>query len=166
MPFQLSPCDYQKIWSFVTFSDFSVLLEHFGSLQIFLGISTSLENARNGVFRSRKILFFRIPWKILNFWSQKYHFNSKNKIFEKTQKYTKNEKIFLPDHFDGPQLFFGGRTSLENARNGVFRSSRYCYKKNHGKILNFREVTDFWKNVFFSIFWTFFGFSVKKHHFC
>ena len=59
--------------------------------------------------------------------------------------------IILPllDHFDGPQLFFGDRTSLENARNGVFRSSRYCYKKNHRKILIFRKVTDFWKWAFF-----------------
>ena len=45
---------------------------------------------------------------------------------------------FLLDHFDGPQLFFRGRISLENARNGVFRSRRYCFKKIP------------WKNIIFS----------------
>ena len=58
--------------------------------------------------------------------------------------------VNLLDHFDGPQLFFRDRTSLENARNGVFRSRRYCLKKSHRKILSFRKVTDFFKNAFFS----------------
>ena len=44
---------------------------------------------------------------------------------------------FLLDHFDGPQLFVGDRTSLENARNGVFRSSRYGLKKISSKIFEF-----------------------------
>ena len=46
---------------------------------------------------------------------------------------------FLLDHFDGPQLFVGGRTSLENARNGVFRSSRYGLKKIPSKNINFSQ---------------------------
>ena len=72
-------------------------------------------------FLIAKISFQLKKWK---FWK---------KIFEKKTKiYQKVKIIFLLDHFDGPQLFVGGRISLENARNGVFRSSRYCLKKSHG----------------------------------
>ena len=59
--------------------------------------------------------------------------------------------LFLLDHFDGPQLFVGGRTSLENARNGVFRSSRYCLKKIPSKIFQFWQSYSKNKICFFLV---------------
>ena len=88
-----------------------------------------------------KFIFWKISDRLLIFifWSQKYHFSSKNGNFE--NKIWKKFKIwnfhFLFDHFNGPQLFVGGRTSLENGRNGVFRSSRYGLKKIPSKFFKF-----------------------------
>ena len=53
------------------------------------------------------------------------------------------------DHFDGPQLFVGARTSLENARNGVFRSSRYVLKKIPSKNINFSQSYRFLEKCYF-----------------
>ena len=50
--------------------------------------------------------------------------------------------------------------SLENPRNGVFRSRRYCLIKSHGKIWFFRKVT---ASLWLSSKWRFSGcFSVNK----
>ena len=68
----------------------------------------------------------------------------------KNQKYTQNWNFyFLLDHFDGPQLFVGDRTSLENTRNGVSRSSRYCFKKIPSKNIIFSQSYCFLQNTFF-----------------
>ena len=52
------------------------------------------------------------------------------------------KKVIFPVlyvYFDGPQLFFGGRPCLENARNEVFRSSRYGLKKIPKKNIHFSK---------------------------
>ena len=100
-----------KIWWNFHFCLTTLMVHNF-----FFGDRTSMENLRNGVFRESTIL-------ILNFWSQNTIPAQKRKVWKKS-KFDQNLKFsFLLDHFDGPQFFFGGRTSLENARNGVFRMS-------------------------------------------
>ena len=107
-----------------------------------------------------KISFFELKWYFcdqkfnitivlsLNFW--KLHFwgfpeiQKRNFHFVIFILWKKWIFYFFLDHFDGPQLFVCDRTSLENARNGVFRSSRYCLKKIPSK--NFQFWQSYSKN--------------------